>query len=86
MVLLFVWLVKISCLFVTTFPTTVVTTLLHTCMLGPEFFYKERKVTEHPVYKVGTVSVNVTLRRVGLTTVAVEKEELLHILSVCLYP
>jgi hypothetical protein len=32
----------------------------------------------------GNVDINVTLRRLRVTTVAVEKQEILHILSVCL--
>ena len=35
-------------------------------------------------YRTGNVLVNVTLRRVRVTTVAVQKQEVLHILSVCL--
>lgn len=34
--------------------------------------------------KAGTVRINVTLRRVRVTTLAVEKQSLLHIQSVCL--
>jgi hypothetical protein len=33
---------------------------------------------------MGNVHINVTLRRVRVINVAVEKHELLHILSVCL--
>jgi len=33
--------------------------------------------------KTGNVPTNVTLRRVRVTFIAVEKQEILHILSVC---
>jgi hypothetical protein len=34
----------------------------------------------------GNVSISVTKRRVRVTIVAAEKQEVLHILSVCLWP
>jgi hypothetical protein len=38
------------------------------------------------IYKTGNISSNVTLRGVPVIIVVVEKQELLHILSVYLYP
>ena len=35
--------------------------------------------------KMGDVRINVTLRRVRVTDVAVEKQQVLNVLSVCLY-
>ena len=38
------------------------------------------------INRTGNVRINVTMRRVRVTIVAVQKQEILHILSVCLQP
>jgi hypothetical protein len=42
------------------------------------------RYTEEVRKKTGNIDINVTLRRVRLNIVAVEKQYVLHILSVCL--
>jgi len=41
---------------------------------------------EHLINKTGNVCINVRLRRVSVTIFVVEKQEVLHILRVCLQP
>ena len=53
----------------------------NTRLTGKEKLYGWKNVNER-----GQVHTNVTLRHTCVTTAAVEKQQVLHILSVCLYP
>ena len=45
---------------------------------------REFRRSHKPIHKTDNERINVTLRRLRVTTVAVEKQLVLHILSVCL--